>query len=149
MWQGAILNFLSILKYSLILLVIKTAVSTASTMLYGADNLASQSPSDLFIYHYIPSILVSLLVLSFYAKTQSSHTLLHLLAVVSLSELFGFALVSILMGDFYVSPTWFIDLPIAVLTIGLAAIIGNKVRGLNKLPHNKSSNPDAASRTGS
>lgn len=143
------MNFLSIVKYALTLLVIKTAVSTALTMLYGADNLASQSPSNLFIYHYIPSILVSLLVLSFYAKTQSSQTLLHLLAAVSLSELFGLALVSILMGEFYVSPTWFIDLPIAVLTIGLAAIIGRKVRGLNKLPHNKSSNPDAASRTGS
>ena len=143
------MNFLSIFKYSLILFVIKTAVSTASAALYGVDNLVSQSPSNLFIYHYIPSILVSLLVLSCYAKTQSSQTLLHLLAVVSLSELFGFALVCILMGEFYVSPTWFIDLPIAVLTIGLAAIIGRKVRVLNKLLHNKASNPDAARRTGS
>lgn len=143
------MNFLSILKYSLILFVIQTAVSTASTMLNGVDNLASRSPSNLLMYHYIPTILASLLVLSLYAKTQRSRILLHLLTVVLLSELFGFALVSILMGELYVSPTWFIDLPIAVLTIGLAAIIGCKARVLNKLPHNKSSNPDAASRTGS
>ncbi|ABX48900.1 hypothetical protein G3485_20300 [Shewanella baltica] len=149
MWQGAILNFLSILKYSLILFVIQTAVSTASTMLNDVDNLASRSPSNLLMYHYIPTILVSLLVLSFYAKTQRNWILLHLLAVFSLSELFGFAVVSILMGEFYVSPTWFIDLPIAALVIGLSAIIGSKVMALTKLPHNKSSNTDAASRTGS
>lgn len=145
MWQGAILNFLSILKYSLILIVVKTSVSIASTMYFGVENLTILSPSDLFIYQYIPLILVSLLVLSFYARTQSSRTLLHLLAVVSLSELFG----SILMGELYVSPTWFIDLPIAALIIGLSAIIGSKIRTLTKLPHNKPSNTDAASRTGS
>ena len=149
MWQGAILNLLSIIKYSLILFVIQTAVSTASTMVYGVDDLANQSPSDFFIYQYIPSILASLLVLSFYAKTQSSRTLLHLLAVVSLSELLSFIVVSILMEEFYVSPTWFIDLPITALIIGLSAIIGRKIRTLTKLPHNKSSNTDAASRTGS
>ncbi|KUM54697.1 hypothetical protein AR688_15580 [Rheinheimera sp. EpRS3] len=149
MWQGAILNFLSILKYSLILILVKTSVSIASTMYFGVENLAILSPSDLFIYQYIPLILVSLLVLSFYARTQSSRTLLHLLAVVSLSELFGFAVVSILMGELYVSPTWFIDLPIAALIIGLSAIIGSKIRALTKLPHNKPSNTDAASRTGS
>jgi len=98
---------------------------------------------------YIPAILVSLLVLSFYARTLRSRILLHLLAVVSLSELFGFAVVSILMGEFYVPPTWFIDLPIAVLVIGLSAIIGSKLMALIKLPHNKSSNTDAARRTGS
>ncbi|MGI2219569.1 hypothetical protein ACRN94_21705 [Shewanella baltica] len=143
------MNFLSILKYSLILFAIQTAVSTASTMLNGVDNLASRSPSNLLMYHYIPTILVNLLVLSFYAKTQRRRILLHLLAVVSLSELFGFAVVSILMGEFYVSPTWFIDLPIAALVIGFSAIIGCKVMALTKLPHNKSSNTDAASRTGS
>ena len=147
MWQGAILNFLSILKYSLILFAIQTAVSTASTVLYGVENLASQSQSNLFIYQYFPSILVSLLVLSFYAKTLRSRILLHLLAVVSLSELFGFAVVSILMGEFYVSPTWFIDLPIAALVIVLSAIINSKVMTLTKLSHNKLSNADAASRT--
>jgi len=149
MWQGAILNFLSILKYSLILFVIQTAVSTASTMLNDVNNLASRSPSNLLMSQYIPAILVSLLVLSFYARTLRSRILLHLLAVVSLSELFGFAVVSILMGEFYVPPTWFIDLPIAVLVIGLSAIIGSKLMALIKLPHNKSSNTDAASRTGS
>lgn len=143
------MNFLSIIKYSLILFVIQTAVSTASTILNGVDNLVSQSPSNLLMYRYIPTILVSLLVLSFYARTLRSRILLHLLAVVSLSELFGFALVSILMGEFYVSPTWFIDLPIAALVIGLSAIIGSKFMALTKFSHNKSSNTDAASRTGS
>ena len=143
------MNLLSIIKYSLILFVIQTAVSTASTMVYGVDDLANQSPSDFFIYQYIPSILASLLVLSFYAKTQSSRTLLHLLAVVSLSELLSFIVVSILMEEFYVSPTWFIDLPITALVIGLSAIIGSKVMTLTKFPHNKSNNTDAASRTGS
>ena len=75
--------------------------------------------------------------------------MLHLLAAVSLSELFGFAVVSILMGEFYVSPTWVIDLLIVALVIGLSAIIGSKFMALTKLPHNKSSNTDAASRTGS
>ncbi|PKM20288.1 MAG: hypothetical protein CVV11_01870 [Gammaproteobacteria bacterium HGW-Gammaproteobacteria-15] len=149
MWQGAIVNFLSIIKYSLILFVIQTAVSTTSTILNSVDNLASQSPSNLLMYRYIPTILVSLLVLSFYAKSLRSQIWLHLLAVVSLSELFGFALVSILMGEFYVSPTWFIDLPIVALVIGLSAIIGSKFMVLTKFPHNKSSNTDAASRTGS
>lgn len=143
------MNCLSILKYSLILFVIRTLVSTASTMLFGVDNLPRQTPSDFIIHQYIPSILVSLVILSFYAKTQSSQTLLHLLAVILLSELFAFAVVSILMVEFYVSPTWFIDLPIAVLIIGLSAFIGHKLRTLTKLPHNKSSNTDAASRTGS
>lgn len=148
-WQGTILNFLSILKYSLILFAIQTAVSTVSTMLYGVDKLASQSPLNLFTHQYIPSILVSLVVLTFYAKTQNSQILLHLLAVVSLSELLGFAVVSILMMEVYMPPTWFIDLPITALIIVLSAIIGRKVRGLTKLPRNKSSNTDAVSRTDS
>lgn len=131
------MNFLSIVKYSLILTVVKTSVSTASTMYFGVENLAILSPSELFIYQYIPIILVSLLVLFFYSRIQSSRTLLHLLAVVSLSELFGFAVVSILMGEFYFSPTWFIDVLIAALIIVLSAIIGSKIRTLTELSDNK------------
>ncbi|MCG9754064.1 hypothetical protein L1D40_02340 [Shewanella insulae] len=139
------MNFLSILKYSVIYFVIQTLVSTASTMLFGVGNLASQSPSDLIIFKYIPSILVSLVILSFYAKTQSRQVLLHLLAVVSISELVAFAFVSILLGELHVSPIWPIDLSIAALVIGLSAIIGGKMRALTKLSHNKSSNTNAVS----
>jgi len=72
MWQGAILNFLSVLKYSLILFVIQTAVSTASTILNGVDNLASQSPSNLLMYQYIPTIPV--MALTKWPHNKSSNT---------------------------------------------------------------------------
>ncbi|WLQ11320.1 hypothetical protein O5O45_16360 [Hahella aquimaris] len=122
------MNFLSILKYSLILFVVEVLVGMASTMLWGADNYKSQPLLDYFICQYLPLILPSLLVLSYYAKVQAHNTLPHLVAVVSICGFLGFIIFSALMGEWFFSPLWFIDIPMSALTIGVAMIIGRSLR---------------------
>ncbi|MDG9671642.1 hypothetical protein ONV78_28155 [Hahella sp. CR1] len=121
------MNFLSILKYSLILFVAGVSMSAAYTVLWGED-LASQSSLDFLFYQYLPINLVCLLVLSYYAKVQVRYTIFHLIAAVSISDLLGVIITSILMGEWFVSPLWVIDFPVTVITIGVAMIIGRSLR---------------------
>ena len=131
-WQGSMLNWPSIIKFSLILLIAQTAIGTLTALLVGVENLVKQSANEMFAYHYLPSVLVGLVVLIFYAKQQSTKTLLHLTIAVTMSTLLDLVGVSALMGSLYFSPTWVIDLPIAVITILVATLIGSYFRGSNK-----------------
>ena len=126
------MNWLSILKYSVLLFFAQTAMSTLTTLLIGPDNLAPLSAMEIFTYRYLPSIFISILVLAFFAKSQISHTFSHLLVAVLISVLLGLVMVSVLMGELYISPMWFIDLLFAAIAILVAMFIGNNFRGLNK-----------------
>jgi len=132
MWQGSMLNWSSIIKFSLILSIAQIAIGTLSTLLIGADNLVKQSATEMFTYQYFPSALAGLVVLVFYAKQQFTKTLLHLTIAVTISTLLGFVVVSTLMGSLYFSPTWVIDLPIAVVSILVATFVGSYFHGSNK-----------------
>ena len=98
----------------------------------GADNLDKQSGSDLLIHFQIPSVIVGSIVLIIFVKNQQSKVLLHLLITVAISSVVAFVIVSVLRGVIYISPTWFIDLLIAVLTILAAMFIGGYFRSTNK-----------------
>lgn len=132
MWTGTILNWFSILKFSVILFAAQTATSTLSTLVIGVDDLSKQTVGEFFVYQYLPSVLVGLVVLIFYAKQQFAKTLLHLTIAVIVSMLLGHVVVSLLQGSLYIAPTWVIDLPIAVVTILLATFIGGFIRGSEK-----------------
>ena len=132
MWQGGILNWSSIIKFSVFHFVALTLVSTLTTLLIGADNLDKQSGSDLLIHFQIPSVIVGSIVLIIFVKNQQSKVLLHLLITVAISSVVAFVIVSVLRGAIYISPTWFIDLLIAALTILAAMFIGGYFRGTNK-----------------
>ncbi|WP_170235898.1 hypothetical protein [Colwellia demingiae] len=43
------------------------------------------------------------------------------------------SIVSVLMGAIYISPTWFIDLPISALSILVAIFIGGYFRGITTI----------------
>ena len=133
MQQGGALNWFSILKYSVILSFAQTAMGSLTTLFVGVDNLAFIALGNMIIYQYVPSVLVSILVLVFYAKSQVLHTFIHLLVTVLISSFFGFLAVSALLGELYFSPTWFIDLPLAVIIILVALFIGNRLRGINEI----------------
>ncbi len=132
MWQGSLLNWSSIIKFSVFHFVALTLVSTLTTLLIGADNLDKQLPTDLLLYFQIPSAFIGIVVLAFFAKKQITHTLLHLTLAVAISASIGFVIVSVIMGELYFAPTWLIDLPIAAFTILVATFIGGYFRGINK-----------------
>ena len=133
MQQRGALNWFSILKYFVILSFAQTAMGSLTTLFIGVDNLAFIAPGNMIIYQYVPSVLVSILVLVFYAKSQVLNTFMHLLVTVLISSFFGFLAVSALLGEIYLSPTWFIGLPITVITILVALFIGSRLRGINEI----------------
>jgi uncharacterized membrane protein len=132
MWQGSILNWSSIIKFSVFHFVALTLVSTLTTLLIGGDNLHKQLPMDLLLYFQIPSAFIGIVVLAFFAKKQIKHTLLHLILAVAISASIGLISVSVIMGEFYFAPTWVVDFPVAALTILVATFIGSYFRGINK-----------------
>jgi hypothetical protein len=131
MWQGSLLNWSSILKVSLIHFLAVTLVSTIVTLLIGPDNLDEQLPIDLLFYFKFPEAFISLIVLVIYAKNQTIKTIKHLIFVVAISSFIGFAIFSGLVGEVFFSPTWVVDLPIALITIFVASFIGSYFRSIN------------------
>jgi hypothetical protein len=126
------LNWSSIIKFSAFHFVALTLLSTLTTLLIGADNLDKQAGRDLLLYFELPSFIVGSIILTLFAKTQESKVLLHLLITVVISSVIATAIVSVLMQTVYISPTWFIDLPISAISILVAIFIGVRFRGITR-----------------
>ncbi|MCG9731885.1 hypothetical protein L1D44_19030 [Shewanella sp. Isolate13] len=126
------MNWSSIIKFSAFHFVALTLLSTLTTLLIGADNLDKQAGRDLLLYFKLPSFIVGSIILTLFAKTQESKVLLHLLITVAISSVVATAIVSVLMQTVFISPTWFIDLPISAISILLAIFIGVRFRGITR-----------------
>lgn len=124
------MNWSSIIKFSAFHFVALTLLSTLTTLLIGADNLDKQAGRDLLLYFKLPSFIVGSIILTLFAKTQETKVLLHLLITVVISSVVATAIVSVLMQTLFISPTWFIDLPISAISILLAIFIGVRFRGI-------------------
>ncbi|WP_019027785.1 hypothetical protein [Colwellia piezophila] len=125
------MNWSSIIKFSAFHFVVLTLLSTLTTLLIGADNLDKQTGRDLLIYFKLPSFIVGSIILTLFAKTQAAKVSLHLIIIVVISSVVAIAIVSALMGAVYISPTWFVDLPISAISILVAIFIGGYFRGIN------------------
>jgi len=103
------------------------------SLLIGTDNLAHQTGRDFLIYFNLPTFIVGTIILTFFAKAQNSRVLLHLIITVAISSVLAAIIVSALMGTVYISPTWFIDLPISAISISVALFFGRYFRGIKKV----------------
>ena len=126
------MNWSSIIKFSAFHFVALILLSTLTTLLIGAGNLDKQAGRDLLLYFKLPSFIVGSIILTLFAKTQKSKVLLHLLITVVISSVVATAIVSVLMQTVYISPTWFIDLPISAISILVAIFIGDRFRGITR-----------------
>ena len=109
-----------------------TLLSTLTTLLIGADNLDKQEGIDLLLYFKLPSFFVGSIILTLFAKAQESNVLLHLSLTEVISSVVATFIVSLLMQTVYISPTWFIDLPLTVISILVAIFIAGKFRGITR-----------------
>ncbi len=103
------------------------------SLLIGTDNLEHQTGRDFLVYFNLPVFIVGSIILTLFAKTQSSRVLLHLITTVAISSVVAAIIVSALMGTVYISPAWFIDLPISAISILVALFFGRYFRGINKV----------------
>ncbi|MBA6251791.1 hypothetical protein H4J57_19255 [Colwellia sp. BRX8-7] len=126
------MNWSRIIKFSAFHFVALTLLSTLTTLLIGADNLDKQEGIDLLLYFKLPSFFVGSIILTLFAKAQESNVLLHLSLTEVISSVVATFIVSLLMQTVYISPTWFIDLPLTVISILVAIFIAGKFRGITR-----------------
>ena len=126
------MNWSSIFKFSILHFVALTLLSTFVTLLIGSDNLDKQSGQEFLVYFKLPSFIAGSIILGLFAKSQKTKTLLHLLITSAISSIIAIVIVSLLMGELFISPTWFIDLPLDLISILVAIFIGYYFRGIPK-----------------
>jgi hypothetical protein len=105
-------DLLLVLKFSVLLLVVRVALSA---LLTGIAN-------------YLAEAVLLSLIFAWLGSVQSKLAYLHALAVVVVHELLGIALLQALGADRSESPLWFVDWIIVIGAALLGAGIGRKLR---------------------
>ena len=127
MIHGDKLNSLRIVKYTLVMLVLNTVLSTFITLIIGSDNLASLSFGKYFTYQLLPSYLLSAAIYTVLAKRNVVKAWNYALSVYLLSFIVGTVIVSILLQTLFISPLWFVEVPLSIAFAIVGTVIGIKL----------------------
>ncbi len=127
MIHGDKLNSLRIVKYTLVMLVLGTVLSTFITLIIGSDNLASLSFGKYFTYQLLPSYLLNAGIYTVLAKRNVVKAWNYALSVYLLSFIVGTVIVSILLQTLFISPLWFVEVPLSIAFAIVGTVIGIKL----------------------
>tara|TARA_B100000315_G_scaffold99423_1_gene91475 strand:- start:4298 stop:4765 length:468 start_codon:yes stop_codon:yes gene_type:complete len=128
---GDQLNSLRVVKYTLVMLVLDTVLSTFITLIIGSDNLASLSFGKYFTYQLLPSYLLNAAIYTVMAKRNVVKAWNYGLSVYLLSFIVGTIIVSILLQTLLVPPLWFVEVPLSIAFAIGGTVIGIKLGTLD------------------
>lgn len=117
---------LRIAKYSILMFASLTALSTFTSMVIGFDNLSALTLAEYFGYQLLPSSILAAALYALMAKRGSDKPWFYAMTVFLISLMLGSITLSLLMQEFYVSPTWFIELPLSAFSAIIGTLIGIK-----------------------
>lgn len=113
-----------IVKYTLIMFVLLTALSTFTSMVIGVENLAALSFDEYFTYQLLPSSILAIFIYALMARLDSVKAWIYATIVFIFNSILGFLIISLLMQELYISPTWFVELPLSVFSAIAGTLIG-------------------------
>jgi membrane protease YdiL (CAAX protease family) len=131
MIHGDKLNSLRIVKYTLVMLVLNTVLSTFITLKIGSDNLASLSFGKYFTYQLLPSYLLNAGIYTVMAKHNVVKAWNYALSVYLLGFIVGTVIVSILLQTLFIPPLWFVEVPLSIAFAIVGTVIGIKLGTLD------------------
>jgi len=126
MWHGDQLKVSRIIKYTLLIFVLYIALSTFTSMIVGVDNLAALSFGEYFTFQLLPSSVLAVFLYAIMANRSVTKAWSYAATVFSFGFILGVIIVSAIMQELYISPTWFIELPISLVSVILGTFIGIK-----------------------
>ncbi|PMG80043.1 hypothetical protein BCU84_04700 [Shewanella sp. 10N.286.51.B7] len=126
------MNWIRIIQYCFILVIAQIVLSTLLSVLWGVDYYSPKSLNELLIYQKLPSALLSIFILTIYAKQQVNRTILHLALSFSACSLLSLTVTLLLLGELFISPMWMINFPIDVITVLASFYLGKSFRHINK-----------------
>ncbi|MFB2682850.1 MULTISPECIES: hypothetical protein [Shewanella] len=124
MWRGDKLKTSRIVKYTLIMFVLLTALSTFTSTVIGVENLAALSFGEYFTYQLLPSSILAISIYALMAKLDSVKAWSYATIVFIFNFILEWLILSLLMQELYIPPTWFIELPLSVLSAITGTLIG-------------------------
>ena len=124
MWHGDTLKLFRIVKYTLIMFAILTALSTFTSMVIGVDNLAALSFGEYFAYQLLPPSILAISIYALMAVRETSKAWHYAAAVYISGYILGLSVLSVLMQELYISPTWIVDLLLSVASAISGTLIG-------------------------
>ena len=127
MWHGDKLKTSRIVKYTFIILVALTALSTFTSMVIGVDNLAALSFGEYFIYQLLPPSMLAVAMYALMAKRDVAKAWSYAASVFLFGFLLGTLILSLLMQKLYIPPTWFVELPLSIASAIVGTLAGIKL----------------------
>lgn len=124
------LNIGRVFSFAAILFLVQVTVSAAATLIAGADNLNSFRFYEYVLFLYLPVLFFSAVVFTIFATKQAEYLWLHALMVLVSTEIFGFLVISLIMQEFYLAPTWPVELSVSFFALLVGSVVGTKVWGV-------------------
>ena len=106
--------------------VLLTALSTFTSVVIGVDNLATLSFGEYFTYQLMPPSLLAVAMYALMAKRDSAKAWRYTASVFLFGFIMGMLILSLLMQELYIPPTWFVELPLSVASAIVGTLIGIK-----------------------
>ena len=120
------MNFTRIIGFTVLLTIMQVIVHTATYMVFG--DVKPIGSITYFVNLYLPSVLVSIFVLSLFVMRQNYKVYIHLLLVSALSSIIMIGGLTILIGEYISSPFWYIDFAISITCIFISVKIGRNLK---------------------
>jgi len=93
-------------------------------MVIGVENLAALSFDEYFTYQLLPSSILAIFIYALMARLDSVKAWIYATIVFIFNSILGFLIISLLMQELYISPTWFVELPLSVFSAIAGTLIG-------------------------
>jgi hypothetical protein len=97
-------------------------------MIIGVDNLATLSFGEYLTFQLLPLSVLAVVLYAIMAKRSVTKAWSYAAIVFSFGFILGIIIVSALMQELYISPVWFVELPISLVSVALGTFIGIKWR---------------------
>lgn len=115
-----------IVKYTFIILVVLSTLSTFTSIVIGVDNLVTLSFGEYFTYQLLPPSVLAIALYALMAKRDAAKAWSYGAIVFLLGSLSGILILSLIMQKLYSPPTWFIELPLSLASAMIGTLIGIK-----------------------
>lgn len=116
------MNFARITIFTLFLIMLQVAAHFVTYLMFG--NMKTLGSVTYFLNLYLPSVAVTIFVLSILAQRQNDKVYTHLLIVSILSALVIIGSSTALIGEYILSPFWYVDLALSIASVFISVKIG-------------------------
>lgn len=120
------MKLIVVLLFSAVFFVSQVAVSTLIFYSFGMSSFQNWGSFHFFLFKYLPFSLISIVVFYFLAKEQIPRPYAHAFFVLVIVVLLDAIAMSLVLEQFYYSPTWMFELPISIITLFVGTTLGIK-----------------------